>query len=133
LTLSAGDPVNIKAITATVATLLLAILLHRFVRRHRLPGFDILAVLAIVSAGTYLAGWTIPGLDGRTAIGIASTVPSSLPHPHIPTVKLSWAWDLASESPIWSEASFSACRDRDLFRVPRATFRPARRRGYRVY
>jgi SulP family sulfate permease len=98
MTLRTGDPISIKAITATVTTLLLAILFRRFVRRHRLPEFDMLAVLAIVSVGTYLAGWTIPGLDGRTAIGIAGTIPSSLPHPHIPTVKLSWAWDLASDS-----------------------------------
>jgi sulfate permease, SulP family len=98
MTLRTGDPISIKAITATVATLLLAVLLRRFVRRHRLPEFDMLAVLAIVSVGTYLAGWTIPGLDGRTEIGIAGTIPSNLPHPHIPTVKLSWAWDLASDS-----------------------------------
>jgi SulP family sulfate permease len=98
LTLRAGNPVNIKAITATVATLLLAILLRRFVRRHRLPEFDMLAVLVIVGVGTYLSGWTIPGMDGRTAISIAGTIPSNLPHPHIPTVKLSWAWDLALDS-----------------------------------
>ena len=55
-------------------------------------------MLVIVSVGTYLAGWTIPGLGGKTAIGIAGTVPSSLPGPHIPVVKLSWAWDLASDS-----------------------------------
>jgi sulfate permease, SulP family len=98
LTLSAGDPINIKAITATVVTLLLAILFRRFVRRYRLPEFDMLAVLVIVGVATCLAGWTIPGVGGRTAISIAGTIPSNLPHPHVPTVKLSWAWDLASDS-----------------------------------
>jgi SulP family sulfate permease len=98
LTLTAGDPVNFKAVTTTVATLLLAVVFRRLVRRHRLPQFDMLAVLVIVSVGVYLAGWTIPGPGGKTAIGVAGTIPSGLPGPHIPTVKLSWAWDLASDS-----------------------------------
>ncbi|MGD0106711.1 MAG: SulP family inorganic anion transporter [Rhodopila sp.] len=98
LTLNTGDPVNLKAVTATIATLLLALLLRRLVRRYHLPQFDMLAALAVVSAGAWFAGWTIPSLGGKTAIGIAGTIPSSLPGPHIPTVKLNWAWDLASDS-----------------------------------
>lgn len=98
LTLTTGDAVNLKAATATVATLLLAVLFRRLVRRYHLPQFDMLAVLVIVSACVWFAGWTTPSLAGKTAIGIAGTVPSSLPGPHIPVVKLSWAWDLASDS-----------------------------------
>jgi SulP family sulfate permease len=98
LTLTAGDAVNTKAVVATVATLALALLFRRLVRRYKLPQFDMLGVLIIVATGTWLAGWTIPGPTGRTAIGVAGTVPSSLPIFHIPTVKLSWAWDLASDS-----------------------------------
>jgi SulP family sulfate permease len=98
LTLTAGDAVNLKAVTATIATLLLALLCRRLVRRYHLPQFDMLAALVIVSAGAWFAGWTVPGLGGKTAISIAGSVPSSLPLPHIPDVKLSWAWDLASDS-----------------------------------
>jgi SulP family sulfate permease len=98
LTVTAGDAVNIKAVTATLATVTLALLFRRLVRRYKLPQFDMLGVLIIVATGTFLAGWTIPGLNGKTAIGVAGTVPSSLPMFHIPTVKLSWAWDLASDS-----------------------------------
>jgi SulP family sulfate permease len=98
LTLSAGGPLNPKAVTATVATLVLALLARRLVRRYRLPQCDMLAVLVVVAVGTYLAGWTIPDLGGQTAIGVAGAVPSSLPAPHIPTVKLHWAIDLASDS-----------------------------------
>jgi len=97
-TLLAGDPLNARAIATTAATLLLAVLLRRIVRRRRLPQFDLLAVLVIVSVLTWLAGWTIPGPGGRTAIGVAGAVPGSLPSPHIPTVKLHWAVDLASDS-----------------------------------
>jgi SulP family sulfate permease len=98
LTVSAGDAVNLRAIGATLATVILALLARRLVRRFHLPQFDMLAVLLIVGAGTWLAGWTIPSADGKTLIGVAGVVPSSLPVFHIPTVKLSWAWDLASDS-----------------------------------
>ncbi|MDR3516675.1 MAG: SulP family inorganic anion transporter [Azospirillaceae bacterium] len=98
LTLTTGDPINAKAVAATAATLILALLFRGLVRRYRLPQFDMLAVLVILALATYFAGWTIPGLDGKTAIGVAGVVPTSLPMPHIPTVKLSWAWDLASDS-----------------------------------
>ena len=98
LTLTEGDPVNIKAVGATLTTLLLAVLFGQIVRRYRLPRFDMLAVLVIVSMAAYFLGWTVPGLGGKTAIGIAGAVPGGLPTPHIPTVKLSWALDLASDS-----------------------------------
>ena len=49
-------------------------------RKKRLPQFDMLAVLVLVGVGAYLAGWTMPGLDGKTAIGVAGAVPSSCRH-----------------------------------------------------
>jgi SulP family sulfate permease len=98
LTLTEGDPINPKALAAGVATLLLALLLRRLVRRYRLPQFDMLLVLVVVGIGTYLAGWTISGPGGKSAIGVAGVIPNSLPTPHIPTVDLHWMLDLASDS-----------------------------------
>jgi sulfate permease, SulP family len=98
MTLASGDPVNTKAVGVTAATLLLAILFRRLVRRYRLPQFDMLAVLIIVSLVAFCLGWTVPGANGKTLIGIAGAVPSNLPVPHVPTVKLGWAWDLATDS-----------------------------------
>jgi len=98
LTLTAGDAINFKAVAATFATLVLAVLFRDFVRRRKWPQFDMLAVLVIVGVAAYLAGWTTPGLDGKTAIGVAGAVPSSLPSPHIPVVKLVWFLDLASDA-----------------------------------
>jgi SulP family sulfate permease len=98
LTLTSGDSINTKAVAVTVTTLLLAILFRRLVRRYRLPQFDMLAVLIIVSLMAVFAGWTVPGAGGKTAIGIAGSVPSDLPIFHVPTVKLGWAWDLATDS-----------------------------------
>jgi sulfate permease, SulP family len=98
LTLTEGDPINIKAAGVTLTTLLLAVLFGKIVRRYRLPRFDMLAVLIIVSLAAYFMDWTVPGLGGKTTIGVAGAVPGGLPLPHIPVVKLSWAFDLASDS-----------------------------------
>jgi sulfate permease, SulP family len=98
ITLTSGDPVNTKAVAVTIATLLLAVLARQLVRRYRLPQFDMLAVLIIVSLMAFFAGWTVPGGGGKTSIAIAGAVPGSLPAFHVPTVKLGWAWDLATDS-----------------------------------
>ena len=50
MTLASGDPINAKAVAVTVATLLLAILFRKLVRRYQLPQFDMLAVLMFVEA-----------------------------------------------------------------------------------
>ena len=98
LSLTNGDAVNIKAVLVTLATLSLAVLLRHVVRRYRWPQFDMLAVLVIIGIGAYFAGWTVPGGDGKTAIGVAGAVPPDLPSFHIPNVKLTWAIDLLSDS-----------------------------------
>ena len=98
LTVTQGDPVNIKAVGITVTTLVLAVLFRRLVRRYRLPQMDMLLVLIIVALAAYFAGWTIPGSGGKTAIAIAGNVPRGLPMPHIPTIKFSWVGHLAPDA-----------------------------------
>jgi SulP family sulfate permease len=98
LTLTQGDPINLKAVLVTLVTLVLAVAFRRIVRRFRLPQFDMLLVLVIVGIAAYFVGWTIPGLGGKTAISVAGAVPNSLPVPHIPTVKLGWTLDLFSDA-----------------------------------
>jgi len=98
LTLTAGDPINLKAVAITVATLGLALMSRRLVHRYRLPQMDMLVVLVIVALVAFVAGWTVPGSDGKTAIAIAGTVPAGLPVPHIPTIKFSWFGRLAPDA-----------------------------------
>ncbi len=98
LTFTTGEAVNIRAVLVTLVTLLLAVGLRHLVRRYRWPQFDMLAVLVIVGIGAYLSSWTVPGVDGKTLIGVAGAVPADLPSFHVPSVKFGWAADLASDS-----------------------------------
>jgi sulfate permease, SulP family len=98
LTLTQGDPLNLRAIFITVATLVLAVLGRRLIQRHRLPRMDMIVVLIIVAVAAYLAGWTIPGVGGKSVIAVAGAVPRYLPTLHIPTVRLSWIGHLAPDA-----------------------------------
>jgi SulP family sulfate permease len=98
LTLTHGDSVNSKAVTITVATLALAVLARRVVQRYRLPRMDMLLVLIVVAWAAYLAGWTIPGTNGKTLIAVTGAVPSSLPTLHIPSIKLNWMVQLSPDA-----------------------------------
>jgi len=96
LTLTQGDPLNTKALALSAATIVLALVLRRLVRRYRLPQMDMLLALLAVALVAYFAGWTQAGPGGKTAVAVAGTVPASLPAPHIPEIKLVWFRDLAS-------------------------------------
>jgi len=98
LTLTEGDPINLKAVAIGVGTLVLALVGRWLVRRHRLPQMDMLTVLIIVALGAYWAGWSVPGIGGKTVIAVAGTVPAGLPTPHIPTIKFSWIGQLAPDA-----------------------------------
>jgi SulP family sulfate permease len=97
ITLSTSNPINLKAALVTVVTLVLAVLARRAVLRYRLLQFDMLSVLVAVSISSFLLGWTAPDVLGKTTIGVAGTVPGSLPSLHIPLVKpgqvFALAWD----------------------------------------
>ncbi len=98
LTLTKGDPVNPKAIGVSAATIILALLLRRLVRAYRLPQFDMLTALVVVSAAAYIFGWTSPGAGGKPLVEIAGSVPASLPAPHIPEIKFAWISELSSSA-----------------------------------
>jgi len=90
LTLTHGDPPNLKAVAITAATLVLAVASRRLVHRWRLPRMDMLAVLIAVASAAYVAGWTVPMAGGTTVIAVAGTVPASLPTAHLPVIKAGW-------------------------------------------
>ena len=98
MTLTQADPINLKAVSITLATVLLAIGARALVRRYKLPQFDMLAVLLVVSVAAFAAGWTVPNALGKTAISVAGAVPRSLPRPHVPVVHPAWAFDLTRDA-----------------------------------
>lgn len=90
LTLFHGDRVNYRAVVLSVTAVVLAVVLRKLVNRYRWPQVDMLAVLLVTALVAYLAGWSIPGTGGRTAVSVAGKIPASLPAPHIPDVQTSW-------------------------------------------
>ena len=96
LTLFHGDAVNFKALTVSAVAVVLAVLLRKLVQRYGLPQIDMLAVLIITGGIAYLAGWSIPGAGGHTAVSVAAKVPRSLPTGHIPEVNTAWLPELST-------------------------------------
>jgi SulP family sulfate permease len=90
LTLFHGDHVNYRALILSVSAVVLAVVLRKVVQRYGLPQIDMLAVLVITALIAYLAGWSIPGANGHTAVSVAAKVPRSLPSPHIPEIQTDW-------------------------------------------
>jgi sulfate permease, SulP family len=88
LTLFQGDAINYRALTLSVATVVLAVVLRRLVKRYRLPQLDLLAVLVIAALVAYLAGWSTEDHTGNTEVALTAKIPQSLPVPHIPSVQL---------------------------------------------
>ncbi len=86
LTLFHGDHVNYSALILSASAVILAVILRKVVQRYGLPQIDMLAVLVITALIAYLAGWSVPGTNGHTAVSVAAKIPRSLPSPHIPEV-----------------------------------------------
>jgi sulfate permease, SulP family len=98
LTLVHGDPVNPKAVAISVASVVLAVLLRRAVRRYRLPQLDMFVVLLLVAAAAYAAGWSRPAAGGATAVAVIGALKAGLPSPHIPEIHWSWIGQLSSSA-----------------------------------
>jgi SulP family sulfate permease len=98
LTLTQGEPVNVKALGVTATTLVLAWLARNVVIRYRLPRMDMLAVLVVIAVAAHAAGWTVPAGGGSAAIAVAGAVPAALPTWHIPTIKPDWLGRLAPDA-----------------------------------
>jgi sulfate permease, SulP family len=86
LTLFHGDHINYRAVILSVTAVVVAVVARRLVQRFGLPQLDLLTVLVVASLIAFLAGWSIPGADGKSAVSVAAKVPQSLPTPHIPTL-----------------------------------------------
>ncbi|MCV7421754.1 SulP family inorganic anion transporter [Mycobacterium yunnanensis] len=86
LTLFHGDGINLRAVSLSVTAIVVAVALRRLVTRFGWPQVDLLSVLIVTGLIAFLAGWSIPGADGKSAVAVAAKVPQSLPTPHIPAL-----------------------------------------------
>jgi SulP family sulfate permease len=96
LTLFQGDAINYRAIVLSAATVVLAVVLRRLVKRFGLPQLDLLAVLVVAALIAYLTGWSTEDHTGNTAVALTAKIPQSLPVPHIPSVQLGEVGQLSS-------------------------------------
>jgi sulfate permease, SulP family len=96
LTLFHGDAINYRALILSVATVVLAVVLRRLVKRYGLPQLDLLAVLVTAALIAYVAGWSTEDHTGNTAVALTAKIPQSLPAPHIPSVQLGEVGQLSS-------------------------------------
>jgi SulP family sulfate permease len=88
LTLFDGDAINYRAVILSVTSVVVAVVARRLVQRFGWPQLDLLTVLVVASLIAFVAGWSIPGTDGKSAVSVAAKVPQSLPTSHIPTIDL---------------------------------------------
>ncbi|WP_168790546.1 SulP family inorganic anion transporter [Paraburkholderia aromaticivorans] len=98
LTLTQGDPVNLKAVALSAASVILAVALRRAVRRYRLPQIDMFVVLLIVAGSAYAFGWSQPEEGGHTAVAVIGALKAGLPSPHIPEIHWNWIGQLSSSA-----------------------------------
>ncbi|MFM0277627.1 SulP family inorganic anion transporter [Paraburkholderia sediminicola] len=98
LTVVHGDPVNLKALAISAASVVLAVALRRAVRRYRLPQLDMFVALLIVAGAVYALGWSQPGEGGHTSVAVIGALKAGLPSPHIPEIHWSWIGQLSSSA-----------------------------------
>jgi len=98
LTLTQSASPNLKAVTISVGSIVLALVARRLVRRFRLPQLDMFVVLVLVSAAAWSAGWSEHGGAVKPAISLIEAVPASLPGFHIPEIKWHWFIDMSGSA-----------------------------------
>ncbi len=98
LTVFRGDPINYRALTLSVAAVLLAVALRKLLQRFGWPQIDMLAVLVITALIAYLAGWSTPGAGVVPRCHWRGRSRAVLPTPHIPEVHIGWLPELSTSA-----------------------------------
>jgi SulP family sulfate permease len=93
-----GGPVNVRALTIGLATIVMVIVLRKLARKYRLPQIDMLVALIVAAIIAARFGWTIPGADGKSLVSVVGSIPRSLPHPQIPEIKFWWIKQLSGSA-----------------------------------
>jgi SulP family sulfate permease len=98
LTVSQGTPPSRYALGIGFGTIVLVLILRRFVRRYRLPQLDMLVTLIIASAVAAHFGWSISGTNGKSILAVIGSIPATLPLPHIPEIHFWWLKEMSGSA-----------------------------------
>jgi SulP family sulfate permease len=97
LTLTSGQPVNVRALAVAAVSVLLAVSLRRLVRKRGWPQLDMLVALVVAACAAWALGWSAPA-SGQPLIGVVGRVPRGLPLPHIPDIQLRWIREMSGSA-----------------------------------
>ena len=89
-TLTHGRVFNRYAFGLGVATVVMALLLRKLIKKYRLPQMDMLLALLIATGIAASFGWSIPLAKGKSLVAVVGTVPAALPIFHVPRIHLAW-------------------------------------------
>jgi SulP family sulfate permease len=98
ITLRAAHGVNHRSLAIGLATVAIVVLARRVCLRFRWPRLDMLVALVLAACACSELGWTHPRADGTTLVAVIGSVPSSLPSPHVPEIRLAWTRELAGSA-----------------------------------
>jgi MFS superfamily sulfate permease-like transporter len=88
LTLTQGGPLNAYALGIGLGTISLVVDLGRLRKAYGLPQIEMLVTLIVAAVIVALFGWSVPGANGKTVVAVIGNVPTGLPAPHIPVIKI---------------------------------------------
>jgi SulP family sulfate permease len=87
---------NPRAIALGLGTIVLVLLLHKLIVKHKLPRVDMLAGLIAGSLVAAYFGWSLPAPSGKTIVSVVGAVPAALPAFHVPVIDFGWFRKLAT-------------------------------------
>jgi SulP family sulfate permease len=85
-----GANLNPRAIGLGIGTIVVVLVLHRVIRRYKLPRIDMLAGLILASLVAAYFGWSTPAPSGKTIVSVVGAVPAALPSFHVPEIDVAW-------------------------------------------
>jgi sulfate permease, SulP family len=98
LTLTQPGHYNYKALTISVAAIVIAVFGRRLLRAWRFPQVEMLFAVIVLSGVAYFLGWSDAGPGAKPAIPLIEAVPAALPSLHVPQVKSEWLYPLSTSA-----------------------------------
>jgi SulP family sulfate permease len=98
LTVTSSDPVNLRALGIGLGTVVVVLVMRKFVRKYQLPRIDMLTAVVVGSILTASLGWSEPAASGKPLVPVVGRVPAGLPAFHVPDIKFEWVPNMAGSA-----------------------------------